>query len=109
MASSNHSTWQVLLVPYNMPPWLCMKQSNFIMSMLILGTKGTRNDIDVYLETLVDELMQLWEGVDTYDAVTKEKSILHAALLWIMPIWLAMAPAENLDVQTMLSTHHKDG
>jgi hypothetical protein len=28
--------------------------------------------------------MQLWEGVDTYDAVTKKKFILRAALLWTM-------------------------
>ena len=23
--STNHSTWSVMLVPYNLPPWLCMK------------------------------------------------------------------------------------
>jgi hypothetical protein len=84
MASSKHSTWPVILVPYNMPPWLCMKQSNFIMSMLIPGPKGPGNDIDVYLEPLVDELMQLWAGVDTYDVVTKQNFSLRAALLWTM-------------------------
>jgi hypothetical protein len=61
-----------------------MKQSNFIMLKLIPGPKGPGNDIDVYLEPLVDELMQLWAGVDTYDAVTKQKFSLRAALLWTM-------------------------
>ncbi|XP_071680471.1 uncharacterized protein [Lolium perenne] len=84
MASSKHSTWPVILVPYSMPPWVCMKQSNFIMSMLIPGPKGPGNDIDIYLEPLVDELMQLWAGVDTYDVVTKQNFFLRAALLWTM-------------------------
>ncbi|XP_057998652.1 uncharacterized protein LOC110631536 [Hevea brasiliensis] len=37
-----YSVWPVLLIPYNLPPWMCMKQSNFILSMLIPGwsTKG---------------------------------------------------------------------
>ncbi|KAL6656744.1 hypothetical protein ACP70R_004524 [Stipagrostis hirtigluma subsp. patula] len=80
--SSTHSTWPVILVPYNAPPWLCMKQSNFILSMVIPGPKGPGYDIDVYLEPLIDEMMQLWSGVETYDASTKQMFNLHAALLW---------------------------
>ncbi|GLT67457.1 hypothetical protein SLA2020_397670 [Shorea laevis] len=33
--SSSHSTWPVMLVPYNLPPWLCMKHPYFILSMII--------------------------------------------------------------------------
>ncbi|XP_042942614.1 uncharacterized protein LOC122276775 [Carya illinoinensis] len=41
------------------------------------------NEIDVYLQPLLDELLELWEyGVSTYDAVSKETFMLHAALLW---------------------------
>ena len=29
--SVSHSTWPVVVVPYNLPPWMCMKQSNFII------------------------------------------------------------------------------
>ncbi|KAH1082660.1 hypothetical protein J1N35_022421 [Gossypium stocksii] len=47
--STSYSTWPVVLVPYNLPPWLCMKQSSFILSMIIPGEKGPRNDIDIYL------------------------------------------------------------
>lgn len=32
-----HSTWPVVLLPYNLPPWLCMKQPNMILSLLIPG------------------------------------------------------------------------
>nr|XP_009608267.1 uncharacterized protein LOC104102290 [Nicotiana tomentosiformis] len=41
------------------------------------------NDIDVYLEPLVDELQELWyNGVDAYDASRKENFCMRAALLW---------------------------
>ncbi|NAW23590.1 hypothetical protein FGF82_24025, partial [Salmonella sp. gx-f9] len=30
----------VVFVPYNLPPWICMKQSSFILSMIIPGEKG---------------------------------------------------------------------
>ena len=67
-----HSTWPVVLVPYNLPPWMCMKQPYFIMSMLIPGPKSPGNDIDVYLQPLVEELKDLWEvGIETYDVSLK--------------------------------------
>ena len=35
--STGHSTWPVMLVPYNLPPWLCMKRSSMILSLVIPG------------------------------------------------------------------------
>ena len=26
MLNSTYSTWPVILIPYNLPPWLCMKR-----------------------------------------------------------------------------------
>ncbi|KAM3222023.1 hypothetical protein P3L10_021293 [Capsicum annuum] len=37
--STNYSIWPVILFPYNLPPWLFMKQSKFIFSMIILGPR----------------------------------------------------------------------
>jgi len=46
------STWYsirpVILVPCNFPPWMCMKNTNFMLSMLILGQKAPGNDTDVF-------------------------------------------------------------
>ena len=28
----NYSVWPVILIPYNFPPWMCMKQSNFFLT-----------------------------------------------------------------------------
>ncbi|GJR19961.1 putative transposon, En/Spm-like protein [Tanacetum coccineum] len=77
----HYSVWPVLTVIYNLPPWLCMKRKFINLSVLISGYP--RNDIDVFLEPLVDDLHTLFEtGVDTYDASTKDNFNLHAVVLW---------------------------
>ncbi|KAG8485489.1 hypothetical protein CXB51_021293 [Gossypium anomalum] len=55
--STSHSTWPVLLIPYNLEPWACMKQSSMILSMVI-------------------------PGVDAFDSSSSESFTLRACLLW---------------------------
>ena len=81
--SISYSMWPVVLIPYNLPPWMCMKQTFFMLSLLILGPTAPRNDIDIYLQPLIDELNDLWDvGVETYDASTKQIFCMRAAILW---------------------------
>ena len=81
--STNNSIWPVVLIPYNTPPWVCMKQTSFIMSMIIPGKEAPGNNIDVYLQPLIKDLKELWtSGVDTYDSFKKEMFKLHANLMW---------------------------
>ncbi|GJX08844.1 hypothetical protein Tco_0196776 [Tanacetum coccineum] len=75
-------TWPVLLIPYNLPPWICMKRQSFILSSIIPGEKAPGNDIDVYLKPLIKELQLLWKGVDAYDAFSKQHFKLKASLMW---------------------------
>ncbi|GLT65094.1 hypothetical protein SLA2020_375460 [Shorea laevis] len=82
LMSSTYSIWPVVLIPYNLPPWLCMKQSYFILSMIIPSPKSPGNDIDVYLQPLIDELKELWAGVATFDATSQETFNMRAALMW---------------------------
>ncbi|XP_004289416.1 PREDICTED: uncharacterized protein LOC101293241 [Fragaria vesca subsp. vesca] len=71
--SPNRSTWPILLFPYNLPPWMCMKEPYTFLSLLIPGPRGPGNNIDVYLEPLIDELNIWWEhGAETYDIYTKQ-------------------------------------
>ncbi|CAL5430629.1 unnamed protein product [Camellia sinensis] len=87
-----HSTWPIVLIPYNLPPWMCMKQPNLILSVLIDGPKGLGDKIDVYLQPLIEELKELWdEGEQTFDASTNEMFQLHAALLWTISDFPAYA------------------
>ncbi|XP_062009115.1 uncharacterized protein LOC133725758 isoform X2 [Rosa rugosa] len=81
--STSYSMWPVFLVPYNLPPWKCMKDPYFMMSLLIPGPRAPGNDIDVFLQPLIKELKELWEiGVATYDAESGHNFCLQAALLW---------------------------
>jgi hypothetical protein len=81
--SSSHSTWPVMLVPYNLPPWLCMKHPYFMLSMIIPGPSSPGMKIDKYLEPLISELNELWaKGVPTFDVSEKKKFHMRAALMW---------------------------
>nr|XP_025886735.1 uncharacterized protein LOC112941461 [Solanum lycopersicum] len=81
--SISHSTWPVMLMNYNLSPWTCMKSENIMLSVIIPGPSSLGNDIDVYLQPLIAELKELWDvGVETYDAVTNQTFLMHAALLW---------------------------
>ncbi|XP_074322757.1 uncharacterized protein LOC141659727 [Apium graveolens] len=79
----SHNTWPIILVNYNIPPWLCMKQENLILSTLISGPESPKNNIDVFMQPLIAELNELWEvGIETYDALTDHTFNLRASLLW---------------------------
>ena len=82
--STNHSTWPMLLCIYNLAPWLCMKKKYIMMSMIIQGPKQPGNDIDIYFQLLVEELLTVWidaPAVKCYDAYRKEIFDLHAMLV----------------------------
>lgn len=54
-----HSVWLVVLMVYNLPPWICMKLQYMIMSLIIPGPRSPGNDIDVYMQLLIEELKDL--------------------------------------------------
>ncbi|GJT17135.1 hypothetical protein Tco_1193410 [Tanacetum coccineum] len=54
--SQSYSMWPVILTTYNLPLWLCMKESSFMLTLLIPGPKSSGKDIDVYLRPLIDDL-----------------------------------------------------
>jgi len=71
--STNHSSWPVLLVIYNLPSGLSMMRKYMMLSMLIYGPREPINDIDVYLSSLIDDLKLLWDdGVKVFDAFANE-------------------------------------
>ena len=77
--SSQHSTWPVPLVIYNLPPWFCMKRTYIMLLVLILGPKQHGNDIDIYFSHLVED-----ERVSMFNAHVNEVFILRAMLLCIV-------------------------
>lgn len=51
--STNHTSWLVLLVIYNISLWLCMKRKYMMLSMMITGPRQPKNNIYVYLSPLI--------------------------------------------------------
>ncbi|KAL4025913.1 hypothetical protein IC575_014319 [Cucumis melo] len=81
--SSKNSCWPVVMVIYNLTPWLCMKRKFMMLSILISGPKQPGDDIGIYLEPLIDDLKLLWEsGVECCDAYIEELFNLRTVLLW---------------------------
>lgn len=81
--STSYSMWPVIMLPYNFPPWKCMKESFCFMSLLIPSPSAIGKDIDVYLRPLIDELKVLWkDGVRTYDASAGQYFTMRACLMW---------------------------
>ena len=80
--NTKYSMWPVIVVPCNLPPWACMEESNFLMTLLIPGPSAPSKDFDVFLDPLVEDLLQLWKGVRTYDALAGKMFNLRAVVLW---------------------------
>ena len=79
--STNHSCWPVILFIYNLSPRLCMKRKYMMLSMMISGPRQPGNDIDVYLNPLVEDLKLLWvDDVEVFDVVASETFMMHAML-----------------------------
>ncbi|XP_026430298.1 uncharacterized protein LOC113326836 [Papaver somniferum] len=81
--SATHSCWPVMIVVNNLSPKMCMQDDNIILSMLIPGKKQPGKNIDVYLQPLIDDLIELWEkGVKVYDSFSKTEFNLKDLLMW---------------------------
>jgi hypothetical protein len=48
--------WPVFVLLYNMPPWVCMAESNFMMALLFPRLSSLSKDFDIFMEPLVEEL-----------------------------------------------------
>lgn len=60
---------------------MCLQDTNYLLSMLIPEPKDPTNDIDVYLQLLIDEINDLWlHDTLTYDASKKENFQIHATI-----------------------------
>ncbi|XP_073221529.1 uncharacterized protein [Cicer arietinum] len=60
-----------------------MKAEYSMLSLLIPGPQSPGNNIDVYLQPLIEELKVLWDlGVETCDASVKQTFQMRASLLW---------------------------
>ncbi|KAL0438870.1 UNVERIFIED_CONTAM: hypothetical protein Slati_2370000 [Sesamum latifolium] len=78
-----YSCWPIILTPYNLPPGMRMSFKYVFLTMVIPGPSNLKHLIDVYLESLIEELQNLWHvGVLTRDSVKNETFTMRVALMW---------------------------
>lgn len=106
--STQYSMWPVLLTPLNLPPWECVNPANCFMSLLIPGPSSPGKDFDLFLEPLIEELLDLWQGVDTYDACTGNKFKLRAAVLWCIHDYPALSTLSGRTTKGYYACIHCD-
>ena len=57
--------WPVVVINNNIPPWLSMKNEHLMLALIVPSRRQVKN-MDVYLQPLVDELKELWDGINVY-------------------------------------------
>jgi hypothetical protein len=72
MTVASYSCCPVFAIPYNLPPSLCMKFEFMFLCLIIPGLKHPGPRINVTLEPLIEELKELWRGVEAYDYHKKQ-------------------------------------
>jgi hypothetical protein len=100
--------WPILGVPYNLPPWACMREHNFMMALLIPGPTSPEKDFDLFLEPLVEDLLELWKGVPAYDALACKTFTLHATVLWCIHDYLALSTLSRHTTKGCFACTHCD-
>jgi hypothetical protein len=78
----------MFVVPYNLPP-LCMKYEFMFLCLIVPGLDHPGSKLNVMLRPLIDELKELWNGVEAYDSHKKQKFRLWAAYLWSIHNFMA--------------------
>jgi hypothetical protein len=75
------------MIPYNMSPNKCLKEGFIFLSLVILGPKEM--EMNTFLRPLMEEVEELWQGVDAYDSHLKCRFNLCGTYLWSIHDYLA--------------------
>jgi len=78
------------------------------MDLLILGPKSLGKVFDLFLEPLIEELLDLWTGVNTLDACTGWKFNLRAAVLWCIHDYPALSTLSGQTAKGYYACIHYD-
>ncbi|XP_073310221.1 uncharacterized protein [Primulina huaijiensis] len=82
-SGQQYSSWLVIVTPYNLPPWMCMKEEYMFLTVIVPRPHNPKDKLNVFLQPLIAELQSLWcSGVQTYDMHSKQNFNLRVALLW---------------------------
>jgi hypothetical protein len=69
--SAPYSCWPIFVILYNLPPSLSMKYEFRFLCLILPGPEALGPRLNVMLKSLIEELEQLWLGVEAYDCYWK--------------------------------------
>jgi hypothetical protein len=70
--STSYSWWPIFVVSYNLPPSLCMKFGFMFLCLIVPGPEAPSPRLNVMLKLFIEELKQLWIGVEAYNCYKKQ-------------------------------------
>jgi hypothetical protein len=79
-----------------------------MMALLIPGPTCPGKDFDVFLEPLIEDLLELWKGVRTYYARTRKPFKLRAAVLWCIHDYPALSTLSGCTTKGYYACIHCD-
>jgi hypothetical protein len=78
-----HSMWLVIMCIFNIPPWLCHKRKYLLLTTLVSGPKQDGNDINVFLELLIEDMQKVWKyGITIWDEYNKQHFNIKAIIFY---------------------------
>jgi hypothetical protein len=84
-----YSCWPVFVMLYNLPHNKCLKEGFIFLALVISGPKDPKKQMNIFLHPLIEELKELWQGVNAYDSHLKYQFNLRDAYLWSIHDYLA--------------------
>jgi hypothetical protein len=79
---SSYSYWPVFVMPYDLSPNKCLKSGFIFFALAIPGPKEPNKQMNVFLHSLMEEMKELWQGVNAYDSHLKYRFNLRVVYLW---------------------------
>jgi hypothetical protein len=87
--AASYSCWPMFAIPYNLSPSLCIKYEFLFHCLIVPGLDHLGQKLNVMLRPLIDELKELWNGVEAYNSHKKQKFTLRTAYLWLVYDFMA--------------------
>lgn len=61
LQNTNYFFWHVVVINNNIPPWLSVKNEHLMLALIVRGRREV-DDMEVYLQPLIDELNDYGKG-----------------------------------------------
>ena len=87
----------MVVVSYNIPPWESIKKGNILLSLLVPRKHKVKN-MDVYLTPLIEELQELWNGIEVFDVSKPPRAtLIKGILMWTMHDYLGLGEISGMN------------